>query len=245
MNFEVLKECYTGAVVINKDGDVVFSFAKKTFEDFAVKNIEELNKWFLKYYENFIPLFGNLVKNNNKYWIERKNIKNYVVYVIEELKYLDLMLKEIEQKAIIDPLTGAYNKREILEQLKLHLMVYLRYPTNYFSVVMFDIDFFKKINDTYGHLAGDFVLKELGLLTKHIIRNSDIFGRFGGEEFILILPETKIVGAMKLAERLRKAVEEHNFIFFNNEKIKVTISIGVTSVSKTCLLYTSPSPRDS
>jgi diguanylate cyclase (GGDEF)-like protein len=148
------------------------------------------------------------------------------------LKYFDILLEEVEQKAIIDPLTGAYNKREILDQLKRHLMIYLRYQKNYFSIVMFDIDFFKKVNDTYGHLAGDFVLKELSLLTKDLIRESDIFGRFGGEEFIIILPETKVVGAIKLAERLRKRVEEHNFIY-NNEKISITISAGVTSVSLT------------
>jgi diguanylate cyclase (GGDEF)-like protein len=148
------------------------------------------------------------------------------------LKYFDILLEEVGQKAIIDPLTGAYNKKEILEQLKRFLMIYLRYKQNSFSVVMFDIDFFKRVNDNYGHLAGDFILKEIGFLTKKVIRSSDVFGRFGGEEFILILPETKIVGALKLAERLRKAVENHDFIF-NGQKIPITISLGVTSVSKT------------
>jgi diguanylate cyclase (GGDEF)-like protein len=232
MNFEVLKEIYKAFVVIDKNGNIVLSFAKEPFKDLKIKNVDELNDWFSKHYKNYIPIFGYIIVNNNKYWIERKKIKDFVVYVIEELKYFDLMLDEIEQKAIIDPLTGAYNKKEILEQLKRFLMVYLRYNQNSFSVVMFDIDFFKKVNDTYGHLAGDFVLKELSVLIKSLIRESDIFGRFGGEEFILILPETKIVGALKLAERLRKAVENHDFIF-NGQKIPITISLGVTSVSKT------------
>jgi diguanylate cyclase (GGDEF)-like protein len=232
MNFEFLKEWYIGAVVIDKNGNVVFSFGKGPFNNLNVKNLDELHEWFFKYYKNSIPIFGSIVVKKNKYWIERKKIKDFVVYVIEELKYFDLMLDEIEQKAIIDSLTGAYNKKEILEQLKRFLMIYLRYNQNSFSVVMFDIDFFKRVNDTYGHLAGDYVLKELGVIIRKLIRNSDIFGRFGGEEFLLILPETKIVGALRLAERLRKAVENHDFIF-NGQKIPITISLGVTSVSKT------------
>jgi two-component system cell cycle response regulator len=232
MNFEVLKEIYKTFVVIDKNGNIVLSFAKEPFKDLKIKNVDELNDWFSKHYKNYIPIFGNIIVNNNKYWIERKKIKDYIVYIIEELKYVDLLLDEIEKKAIIDSLTGAYNKREILEQLKRHLMIYLRYLKNSFSIIMFDIDFFKKVNDTYGHLAGDFVLKELSVLTKSLIRESDIFGRFGGEEFIIILPETKIVGAMKLAERLTETIEKHDFMF-DNEKIPVTISLGVTSVTRT------------
>ena len=95
--------------------------------------------------------------------------------------------------------------------------------------MMLDIDHFKKINDTYGHLAGDFVLKEIAKIIKDSIRKSDICGRFGGEEFVIVLPNTKLSGAMKLAERIRETIQNHTFDF-NGKKINVTVSIGITSV---------------
>jgi len=95
--------------------------------------------------------------------------------------------------------------------------------------MMLDIDHFKKINDTYGHLAGDFVLKEIAKIVKNLIRKSDICGRFGGEEFVILLPNTKLSGAMKLAERIRETIQNHTFDF-NGKKINVTVSIGITSV---------------
>jgi len=93
---------------------------------------------------------------------------------------------------------------------------------------MFDIDFFKKINDTYGHLAGDYVLVELAQLVKLLLRNSDICGRFGGEEFLIVLPETKVAGAMKLAKRINNACKDHHFIY-GQKNIEVRISAGVTA----------------
>ena len=101
-----------------------------------------------------------------------------------------------------------------------------------FSVILFDIDHFKKINDTYGHQAGDFVLTELAATVKDMIRQADIFGRYGGEEFLVCLPETKVEKALYSAERLRKAVEEKEFIY-DGKRIPVTISIGVASFRQT------------
>jgi diguanylate cyclase (GGDEF)-like protein len=94
---------------------------------------------------------------------------------------------------------------------------------------MIDIDHFKKTNDTYGHLAGDYVLKELGKVISVRIRREEVLARYGGEEFSIILPETNIEGARKLAEELRKRVERHTFTF-EQEIIPVTISIGIASV---------------
>ena len=158
---------------------------------------------------------------NKKYWI----LKKENIYIIDEF----VCLKELKINAIYDNLTNCYNKKEILEFLNKFLSMFLRYHTSPFSTIMFDIDYFKKINDTYGHIAGDFVLKELALLVKSLMRKSDLCGRFGGEEFILILPETKLVGAMKFASRLKDEVEKYEFVF-NNKKIPITISIGITSV---------------
>ncbi len=95
------------------------------------------------------------------------------------------------------------------------------------SVILFDVDHFKKINDTYGHLAGDFVLKELCRLLKDtVLRGEDVFGRFGGEEFMLILPDSPLKVALSIAERLRMGLEKHCFVH-DNRNIKVTASFGV------------------
>jgi len=107
---------------------------------------------------------------------------------------------------------------------------FVRYKKEKFSVMIFDIDFFKKVNDTYGHLAGDYVLKELAALVKKSLRKADICGRFGGEEFLILLPNTKASGALKLASKLNNLVKEHLFKY-ENQTIPIRISLGITSVS--------------
>ena len=163
--------------------------------------------------------------NNEKYWILRKD--NF--YLIDKFLCISKKIKQYEQNAILDPLTGCYNKKEIEIFIDKLLHSYLRYKKEPFSLIMIDIDFFKKINDTYGHLAGDKALKEMSRIVFELIRKSDFFGRYGGEEFLLVLPETKITGAMKLAKRIKDAIE-NNVFEFDNQQIKFTISIGVTSV---------------
>ena len=93
------------------------------------------------------------------------------------------------------------------------------------SIIYFDIDHFKQINDTYGHKKGDFILKEVSKIILQNIRKTDIFGRWGGEEFIIILPFTDLENALILAEKLRKKIEEHDF-----DGINITISFGVTEL---------------
>lgn len=234
MDLELIKHCYEGAVIIDKkNGNIVYSDSKKPFEDFKINSIKKLDEWFINNtYTKTTPIFTQITRNNKTYWITRQLTSKYICYFIQYFPHLDAIIEDIKQKSIKDGLTNAYNKKETEEQLKRYLLLYLRNPKNIFTIIMFDIDFFKKVNDIYGHLAGDYVLKELSKLTQNIIRDSDIFGRFGGEEFIIILPETKVVGAIKLAERLRKACGEHTFIF-NGQKLKIHISVGITSVTKT------------
>ena len=168
---------------------------------------------------------GKVEINGEVYWV----IKKGNVYILDKLECLSEFMKEIEKKAIYDGLTNCYNKRETEEFIKKFLYNYLRYKNDFFTIMMLDIDHFKKINDTYGHLAGDFVLKEIAKIVKNLIRKSDICGRFGGEEFVILLPNTKLSGAMKLAERIRETIQNHTFDF-NGKKINVTVSIGITSV---------------
>ena len=188
-------------------------------EKFSISGELDISK---EFFENVIkPRECDEVEiNGEKYWVLKKG-KYYIIDKFE-------CIEKLKENAIYDALTGCYNKKEILEFLENYLSSYIRYKKSPFSVLMFDIDHFKKINDTYGHLAGDFVLKELARLVKSLMRKSDLCGRFGGEEFIIILPETKLVGAMRFANRLRESVEKHKFIF-NNIQIPVTISIGITS----------------
>ena len=135
--------------------------------------------------------------------------------------------QQVFDKAQKDALTGAYSKGALLEKgpESIKRALNLKEPL---SVITFDLDFFKKINDGYGHPGGDYVLKELGkLMQDKLIRSNDFFARYGGEEFVLILQATPIKTANEVAERIRQTVEFHPFIF-DGKKIAVTISIGVT-----------------
>ena len=193
-----------------------------------IQSFDQLNETLSTFCNNeSFPICKQIEVEGKKYWIFRKKVSHTLYFFIEELPYIDLSLEEASKKSTIDGLTKCYNKIEIELQIEQFLLRYLRYK-NPFSLLMFDIDFFKKINDTYGHMAGDYVLEELTQLIKSLLRESDICGRFGGEEFLVILPETKVAGAMKLAKRMNKACSEHQFIY-EKRVIKVHISIGVTA----------------
>ncbi|MFO0552608.1 MAG: GGDEF domain-containing protein [Polyangiaceae bacterium] len=136
--------------------------------------------------------------------------------------------EEIYRLTIMDGLTQAYNARYLYEALERE-MIRSRRHERPLSVLMFDIDFFKRINDVHGHLAGDFVLKEIARTVQGRIRRDEVFARYGGEEFAIILPETPIDGAVSLAETLRQRVEENVFTF-QADTIKVTISVGAAQL---------------
>ncbi len=137
--------------------------------------------------------------------------------------------EEIYRLTIIDGLTQVYNKRYLLEFLDREMARALRHQRS-LSLVMLDIDHFKKINDTYGHLAGDYVLREMAAALKTRIRKEECFARYGGEEFVLVLPETGHDNTVYLAEKLRKMAEAHRFVFEGKE-IKVTFSGGVADMA--------------
>jgi two-component system cell cycle response regulator len=136
--------------------------------------------------------------------------------------------EEIHRMAILDGLTNLFNKRYFIEALDKEVARARRYKRP-LSLIMFDIDFFKSVNDTYGHLAGDHILKELGELLKSRVRREEIVARYGGEELVILLPETDKDGAVMVAEQMRDKVENHVFLFAN-KKIKITVSGGVAEV---------------
>jgi diguanylate cyclase (GGDEF)-like protein len=141
-----------------------------------------------------------------------------------------LNIKKLENAALADPLTHCYNRRALNSSLDCDIAKAERYGTD-ISVVMFDIDYFKKINDTYGHKAGDAVLHSFTKSINATIRKSDYLARYGGEEFVLVLPETKLPKALELAERLRK-ITENLEVKFDDKIIKITTSAGVASYKK-------------
>jgi two-component system cell cycle response regulator len=131
------------------------------------------------------------------------------------------------ESATRDPLTSCYNKSTFLERLPSEF-AFAKHRRKPLSLAMLDIDWFKKINDSYGHLAGDFVLRKLGTVLQEGLRADDFLARYGGEEFALIMREVSKRNALQTAERLRKLVETTTFTH-EGKKMAVTISIGVAT----------------
>ena len=133
--------------------------------------------------------------------------------------------EEIYRMTIIDGLTGVANKRHFLEFLEREMARCMRYGRP-LSLVMFDIDHFKQVNDTHGHLTGDYVLKEIAKRLSQRIRREELLARYGGEEFAAVLPETGRTGALEFGEQIRQIVAREPFEF-EGDKLPVTISVGV------------------
>ena len=149
----------------------------------------------------------------------------WIAVNISERKRLEKKLLELSVK---DELTGLYNRRYIHDDISKRIASFARYNTP-FSIAFIDIDYFKKINDRYGHDAGDEVLKALSDLVQSELRNSDIFARFGGEEFIAVFPNTSKKDAAVFVERLRNTIQEQR-VETTSGSIAFTISIGLTEV---------------
>ncbi|MEO0224353.1 MAG: GGDEF domain-containing protein, partial [candidate division WOR-3 bacterium] len=138
-----------------------------------------------------------------------------------------MLFKEVEELSRIDGLTSLYLRRYIIKKLQEETIRSYRYNTPY-SLLMIDIDFFKKVNDTYGHLIGDKLLVSLASIFKETVGGRGLISRWGGEEFLILLPYTDKKEAYKVAEIIRKKVEENKF-YFNGININITVSIGVSS----------------
>ena len=136
--------------------------------------------------------------------------------------------EEIYQLTIVDGLTQVNNKRFFLEFLEREMGRCHRYNRS-LSMIMFDIDHFKKINDVNGHLAGDYVLRELAGIVKQRVRKEECFARYGGEEFAIVMPEAGGENARTFAEKVRKLIEDHVFEF-ESKDIPVTVSLGVADM---------------
>ena len=138
--------------------------------------------------------------------------------------------EEIYRMTIVDGLTQVHNKRYFLEFLEREMGRCHRYGRA-LSLMMFDIAHFKNINDTHGHLAGDYVLRELGSTIRPRVRREECFARYGGEEFAVVMPEAGPDNARKFAEKVRKLIEDKPFTF-EEKHIPVTVSIGVADMTR-------------
>jgi diguanylate cyclase (GGDEF)-like protein len=132
-----------------------------------------------------------------------------------------------ERLTITDDLTLLYNYRYLKKYLEVEVKRCLRYKKKV-SLLFIDIDEFKCINDTFGHLVGSRALAEMGQVFKQCVRETDVVGRYGGDEFVIVLPETPLGGAMAVAERIRKRVERYEFAA-RNLSIRLTVSLGVAN----------------
>ncbi len=227
--------------------DITNQICKSLDEDKVSANFCGLINSYVEVGEcKFIKGEADLSRYNNNYTVLPlnidKDIKGYLV--ADKLKKQDeerfqilagqfllgikraVLYQRVQEMAITDSLTGVFSRRHLLERLNEELGRSRKFSYN-FSFLMLDIDRFKDYNDRYGHLVGDAILKEVSTTIKDNMRQIDLVGRYGGEEFSVILSETDRYGAGFAAERIRQAIEEKSIKVYD-EDLKVTVSIGVS-----------------
>ena len=156
-------------------------------------------------------------------------LADYFLYrYLRERDRLSKLSKELDLVSRLDVLTGLYNRRHIDEQLKMLVASARRYE-HPIGFLICDIDHFKAVNDTHGHEAGDKVLEEFSKRLSKAVRPGDLIGRWGGEEFVAVLPMTDIHGAREVAERVREKIASEPFVLGNGHELVVTVSIGCSS----------------
>ncbi len=227
-----------------------------------VEDMFEIGELFLEYkektsgiisgIENLIIIFGAVYEAIKR---EKRDgySSPYIDFICSKLKLMDSIFSDIKrlsnslqeimdlfesdmiriiEEFSIDPLTGVYTRRAFFDYLNKMFSAAERNKDFKFSLILIDIDYFKEVNDTYGHEGGDVVLKEIGSLLKSFVRAEDFVGRIGGEEFGIIINFSNAVYACKVAERIRKQIEQHKFIVKKNKVVNLTASFGVVDSEK-------------
>ncbi len=196
----------------------------------SVKNIEEMEHAVQSHLDKILTHINH----------HRETEDKRIAHIEEQNKQLSGQLKQLEgetgqlrqqlidthNKALLDPLTQLPNRLAYDERLKQEYSRWKRYNST-LLIMVWDIDFFKKVNDTYGHQAGDKVLKIIADLLQKNLRETDFIARFGGEEFVGLMPETTLGGGYKIAEKIRTAVEKLDF-HYRGDNVKITISCGIS-----------------
>lgn len=154
-----------------------------------------------------------------------KDDKKYSVFSIRDITKYKLKEQLLQIESLTDPLTGLYNRKGIIKKIDKAIKIFEK-TNKPFAIIIGDIDHFKKINDVYGHAAGDMVLVRIGGILKQSLRESDSVGRYGGEEFIIVLKSDKIDQIYKRIEQIKNAIQETLFMYEKNV-IKVTMTFGI------------------
>lgn len=161
----------------------------------------------------------------------------FIIIQILISTFTGVIISNLHQQVYFDALTGLYNR-------KYFYMKFSELRTiSSMSLLLIDIDNFKRINDTYGHIMGDYVLQQFSEILKQNTRKNDIIARWGGEEFAIILPFTDIEEAYKISSRIREKVENHLFVY-NYVTCKITVSIGITTTKKEAPISSEQIVRD-
>lgn len=209
-------------------GKVFADFLNDESKSIFDSQLEQL----IKHKKNSIESKIELIKSDGiKIWISiitriiRNKTNNSFINVIKDISLDIKKYSELEHLANYDKLTNIYNRRKFEELLNIEYKIVNRYKRD-LSAIFFDIDFFKKINDNFGHDTGDEVLRTISKLVSDNLRETDYFARWGGEEFIILLIETNKEEAYLIAEKIRTLVENYKFDKVNT----VTISLGVTQL---------------
>ncbi len=194
-------------------------------EDLIYKNLKLLHKNF----HNLIEISKSYKEKKlyKEIFFTINELENAVLQIMNTFAYLNTRILSYEFSK--DPLTGALTRRGFNKIIQKHFEI-AELTGLPMSVIIADIDFFKKINDTYGHLAGDEALKHFVRIIKNNLRKSDYIFRFGGEEFLILLPNTSLEEAVEIAERIRKSLEDDP-LTYEGKEIKITASFGVKEVS--------------
>jgi len=151
------------------------------------------------------------------------------IFVLRLMRRLREAMRRIEDMAVTDELTGLYNRRHLFTRLREEYPRAQRYASP-LACIMADVDFFKRVNDSHGHQSGDAVLRDVAAILKSMSRQSDVAGRYGGEEFLMVLPGTSLEGARAAAEKIRLQVEGHSFLGDRGQPIPVTLSLGCSAL---------------
>lgn len=191
---------------------------------FAIRSSVPLSPGESDLVRGMIELIQNEIRTHSEYQALDQRVR------ILERENVDLMMKNraLAEVSSRDSLTGLYTRWFIMDKIDAEMSRAMRHGSA-MAVLMLDIDHFKKVNDTYGHAAGDHVLREVGHVLRDSCRVYDMPGRYGGEEFCLMLPETKVEGTLNVAERIRRRLEERVFDL-DGDTVQVTASIGVAGV---------------
>ena len=242
----VVEKLLDSVIVVNTEGGVID--INPAGLNMLRANREQLSKQSITDYIRTMPLAALLSSQSKELTLydraydvtssalDRSNPESDVVLVFRDIttrreqeRRLSKMKRELERIAHTDALTGLYTRRTFFERLKEEAERVQRHGSS-LSVLLFDLDHFKKVNDSYGHDVGDRVLQGVADVSMAIKRVNDVAARLGGEEFALLLPETAQAGAVKIAQRLRQAIADEPHLDDHGNQISITASIGVATI---------------